>query len=202
MSVCLIQGLKERPVYVMAGGMPVRDEKGDMIVDHVEPCPGIPRNSHIRLESLPKRRVIYDGMASKSLPLDLSPGKYVISISKFTDDKLADFAYEYEFYHECTEAQFRALSNAKPTFVKIMNTSQGPRWRCTIKPCDFESTTQFDAVIHEWEHRGVNILDKIAKESTPLVAASEAVKPIVLSDAELALIQEHRAQQAQSALKE
>jgi hypothetical protein len=198
----LIQGLKERPVYATYNGIVQRDSLGQPVVDHMEPCPGIPRNSRIRLESLPKRRVIYDGTASKSLPIDLSPGKYAISISKFTDEGLADFSYEYEFYHECTEQQFRALVNAKPTFVKIMNTSQGPRWRCTIKPCDFESTSQYDAVIHEWEHRGVNILDKIAKESSPVVAATEAVKPVVLTEAELALIQENRTKAALSALKE
>jgi len=117
---------------------------------------GIPRKSSVRVESLPKKSVVFSGTVSKSLALDLDPGKYIYSVTKLIGPKTM-VNYIGTFYHEITPEAFEKLITCAPQMCKSIHTSDGPRWRCTFPRCkDEEFTSEVSALLHEVGHFGVS----------------------------------------------
>lgn len=116
---------------------------------------GIPRKSTVRVETLPKRHVIFNGVVSKSIALDLDPGRYVYSVTKLIGDKTM-INYIGEFYHEIEPAAWEKLKLLEPQMCKPMHTSEGLRWRCTFPRCrEEEFTSGVSALLHEISHFGI-----------------------------------------------
>lgn len=124
---------------------------------------GIPRKSSVRVESLPSRSVVFSGTVSKSVALDLDPGRYIYSITKIISPPgLAGgrgqmINYSGEFYHEVTPEAWEKLKAMAPQMCKVMQTSDGPRWRCSFPRCrEEEFTSAMSALLHEVSHFGIS----------------------------------------------
>ena len=142
MSICVIEGLKD-------GAKDCNDHPR---------YEGIPRHSKVVVLALPKMHlVIEEADASKVIAKDLDPGKYRVTVGKFQELDPNGMCYSYDFYHDCDEEMFKKIGSMKPQHTKIMNTSEGPRWRCKILNCDNDATSQFGAVKHWATHFGVDV---------------------------------------------
>jgi len=116
---------------------------------------GIPRKSSVRVESLPKKQIIFSGIVSKSLALDLDPGRYIYSVTKLIGEK-ALINYTGEFYHEIEPAAWEKLKDMQPQMCRPIHTTDGARWRCTFPRCrDEEFTSAVSALLHEVSHFGI-----------------------------------------------
>lgn len=123
---------------------------------------GIPRKSTVRIESLPKRSVIFSGIVSKAIALDLDPGKYCYTITKIISapgnagGRGQILNYGGEFYHEVEPEAWEKLKIMSPQMCKVMQTSDGPRWRCSFPRCrEEEFTSEMSALLHEVSHFGI-----------------------------------------------
>lgn len=122
---------------------------------------GIPRKSSVRIESLPRRSVVFSGTVSKSIALDLDPGKYIYSVTKLIaapglNSRGEMINYGGEFYHGVEPAAWEKLKNMRPQMCRVMQTSDGPRWRCSFPRCrEEEFTTELSALLHEIGHFGI-----------------------------------------------
>ena len=126
---------------------------------------GIPRGSKVRIEALPERRRIWSGKASKSVSLDLDPGKYVFCVNYAPPGGYGAIKYVQEVFVDIDEEQFKKLSHASPTLLHPVITSEGTVWRCTIPQCKSEVTSKVAAIMHEAEHRGVSPFSNQAVKS-------------------------------------
>ena len=127
---------------------------------------GIPRNSKVRIEALPLKTVVFKGRVTDSITMNFDPGKYIYSVTKFTDDHQDDLTYVGDFLVGMNDKQFNKLSRMKPKIMKPFLSSEGVRYRCAFIGCDDEVTSRISAVLHEAEHQGVDLLaePKRAKE--------------------------------------
>lgn len=122
---------------------------------------GIPRKSSVRVESLPSRSVVFSGTVSKSIALDLDPGKYVYSVTKLISPpgkagRGQMINYGGEFYHEVEPKAWVKLQAMAPQMCRVMQTSDGPRWRCSFPRCrEEEFTSAMSALLHEVSHFGI-----------------------------------------------
>lgn len=122
---------------------------------------GIPRKAKVRIESLPDRQPVFTGVASGAVYLDLDPGKYIASVVKMTGTNqsrdLDNCSYVTEFYHEVDEAAWKELQSIRPKLARVVNTSEGPRYRCRVPGCnDSEFTSIVGSVMHEvTDHFGI-----------------------------------------------
>jgi len=146
---------------------PVLDKEGKPTGEVIKRS--VPRKSTYRVESLPGRRLVQEGHASKSIVADLEPGKYAVKVSKFSDTHEDDQSWSYEFFHDLTKEQWEHLRYIKPKVFKTMNTTDGPRLRCQFIGCDYEATSPTAAVIHEAGHWGVDLLSSTGPEMTELL---------------------------------
>lgn len=119
---------------------------------------GIPRKSTVRVESLPNKDVIFHGVVSKAVALDLDPGKYVYSVVKILNAKRhITLNYNGEFLHDIEEDAWSKLKDMRPQMCKCIQTSEGPRWRCTFPRCaEEEFSSEVSALLHEVSHFGVS----------------------------------------------
>lgn len=122
---------------------------------------GIPRKSSVRVESLPGRSVVFNGTVSKSIALDLDPGKYIYSVTKLISPpgkagRGQIINYSGEFFHEVEPEAWAKLQAMSPQMCRVMQTSDGPRWRCSFPRCrEEEFTSAMAALLHEVGHFGI-----------------------------------------------
>lgn len=117
---------------------------------------GIPRKSRVRLVALPKRSLVFSGVVSKSLSIDLDPGRYAYTVMKHLGNRKV-IRYTEEFMHEVTAEAWSKLKDMHPSMCKVMNTGGGPRYRCTFGGCqEDEFTTALSALLHEVSHSGIS----------------------------------------------
>ena len=119
---------------------------------------GIPRNSKVRIEALPNKTVVFKGKVTESITMNFDKGKYIYSVTKFTDEHQDDLSYVDSFLVGMTDEQFNRLKMMKPKVLKPFLSSEGVRYRCTYIGCDGEYTSRISAVLHEAEHQGINLL--------------------------------------------
>lgn len=132
----------------------------------------VPRRARYKVYSIPDEFVVTGGVStSKSITLDLDPGKYRIKVWKHG---VANWGQE--FLSGMNEAEFKVLSSRKPKFVKVSFTTEGVRWSCTL--CQEQNMTHHGAVKHEWmDHFGIDPL-KVSEEDIDdiLMSAAPAVR--------------------------
>lgn len=104
---------------------------------------------------------IEEGTCTKSLSLDLDPGKYVVVFSKSNknDPRIIDYRWQEDFFVDTTEDTFRKLVGRKPKLARAMATVDGFRWACPITGCEESMMTEYAMVKHEAMHDGFD-LDK------------------------------------------
>ncbi len=123
---------------------------------------GIPRKSRVTIEALPKRTMIFDGIASGSVSIDADPCKYVANVTNLKDngDGPRGASYIMTFLHECTEEQYQNLKDVAPQFSRPIITSDGLRYRCGFIGCDVDDiTSRLSAALHEADHFGIDLLN-------------------------------------------
>lgn len=123
---------------------------------------GIPKKSMVRIEALPEQTPVFVGKVTEALTIELDPGKYIFSVTRLSPKKMKrvdDVCYTGTFLHEVSEEAWEKLRWMTPTLARVINTSEGPRWRCKLAPvmgCDFEGTSPIAALLHQMvEHLGM-----------------------------------------------
>jgi hypothetical protein len=107
-------------------------------------------------------RQINRGTCTKSLSIDLDPGKYTILFKKDSeaDPRLVDYYWVEDFYVDVDAEGFRRLSGIKPKTVTTIQSADGPRWNCNISGCQESTMTEYSAVVHEAKHNGFDLEKK------------------------------------------
>ena len=141
---------------------------------------GIPDEAHVRIEACSgkiKPAVKKEGGATRSLKarnkdvvfnghvtgglvnINLDPGLYAYKIRHMPEDGVGVVSYGGDFYHDCTEAEFKKISHMKPLHFTAMITSEGMRFTCTWLGCKKKVTSRIAALLHESEiHYGRSLL--------------------------------------------
>jgi hypothetical protein len=147
---------------------------------------GIPRKSSVRIESLPKKHVVFSGVVSKAIALDLDPGRYIYSVTKHITGTKNLISYVGEFYHEVEHAAWEKLKDMAPQMCKVMQTSDGLRWRCTFPRCrEEEFTTELSALLHEISHFGISETDFLKNPDLAVLYDGQAKVEEYLEDVKL-----------------
>ena len=139
----------------------------------------IPRGASYRVFSQPENLTIQKGEASRSIAIDLDPGKYLVVVRKSTGKK-SFMKWIKTIYHGMTEAQFEKVQAYQTRFTKGVMTSDGVSYRCQMPGCGFEATSRVGAVLHEGEHSGVNLLADTTPDAMGKVAETAAQVRAVL----------------------
>lgn len=128
----------------------------------------VPRRSRFKVYSIPDEYVVTSGTStSKSITLDLDPGKYRIKVWKHG---VANWGQEFLVGMDADE--FKVLASRRPKFVKVSFTTEGVRWACKL--CPEQNMTHHGAVKHEWmEHFGIDPL-KVSEEDIDDILSSSA----------------------------
>lgn len=111
--------------------------------------------------TLPQNQIVDSGEATRSIGLDMDPGKYRIVVSQLVptgEGSATVRKWRKDFYHDITPEQFDLLRNSPLRFTKGVMASEGLRYRCQLPGCDQEITSKLAAVVHEAEHSGVDLL--------------------------------------------
>jgi hypothetical protein len=129
---------------------------------------GIPRNSRVRIEIMPSRIPVFDQMVSKQAVLDLPPGLYSITVTKYlgvnANKRQSMMRWGGLRLHDITQKQYEVLSGMRTKNFSGMMTGDGFILSCGASQCDFNTKSQIDAIMHELEHRGVS-LEQIVEDS-------------------------------------
>jgi len=111
--------------------------------------------------SLPQNLVVREGEASRSISIDLDPGRYRLVVSQMAitgEGRATLMKWRKDFYHDCTPEQHTALVNSPLRFTKGMMATDGTSFNCQLPGCSNEATSRMAAVLHEAEHSGVDLL--------------------------------------------
>lgn len=159
--------------------------------------------------AMPENLIVQRGECSRSISVDLDPGQYRIVVSQLVvpggisspreGGTTTLLKWKKDFFHELTPEQHKRIINSPLQFTKGMQTSDGVRYLCKLTGCDVEMTSRAAAVLHEAEHKGVDLLKRhVPQDEMPV--------PVVNVEAEVAKIQAERAQDInrlrEAALKE
>ena len=122
---------------------------------------GIPRNSKIRIVTLPECTVVYENdRVSESITVDLDPGYYHMVVKKLigrnAQGRLTQVRYEERFYHDLTENEYAVLSNMRPQRASGRLLSGGWNYNCGWAGCDYYCSNPIAMVLHECEHNGIS----------------------------------------------
>lgn len=135
---------------------------------------GIPRNSKIRIVTLPDATVVYENdRVSEQVSVDLDPGYYHVVIKKFLGKnamgRLSQIRWEDRFFHDLTEQEFMVLATMRPTNAKGRLLSGGWNYSCGYAGCEYSCNNPMAMVLHELEgHKGQKKEDLI-KDSDYLI---------------------------------
>ena len=119
---------------------------------------GIPRKARVRVEALPEKTLVWKGVASGSLSVDLDPGKYIYKVHKVLGKKRFT-GFCNQFLHELTEDQFNRLQHVQPKRSSFRITSEGPMYICGFTSCNNTYSSGTAMVMHELEHQGQKLQD-------------------------------------------
>lgn len=158
-------------------------------------CPktnfGVPKRAYVRIESLPDQLPVYTGRlrTGGGLAIELDPGKYIASVVRLSGKKqkqMDDCSYVGCFYVDVLPEAWEQLKDMTPTLARVINTSEGPRWRCKLAPvtgCDFEGTSAIAALLHQvTEHLGINRETFLANPRGPKVMSSLNQSVVIASN--------------------
>lgn len=143
-----------------------RGENGEVMVITLkgDPKREIPKNSEYCIEAFgPSVRDgvirVAEGSCSKSIAIDLDPGKYVVVIRRTSphDPKQIDYYWHEEFFVGVTEEQYQRFKGIRPRLTRGLQTSEGPRWHCPITGCGEVMGTAYAMVEHEAMHNGFDL---------------------------------------------
>lgn len=141
---------------------------------------GIPRNSRCRIEVMPSRIPVFDQVVSKQVMIDLDPGLYAISVSKYlgvnANKRHSMMTWGGLRLHDLTQHQYNVLSNMRTKHCSGRMTGDGYIISCNLTGCDFTTKTSVSAIMHELEHRGIT-LEQITAEDTDLHLAETLDMP-------------------------
>lgn len=129
---------------------------------------GIPRNSYIKVESLPAQTVVYtNNRVSGEAAVDLDPGMYHVIIKKYLGrnalGRHSQIRWEERFLHDLTMDEFNVLSAMRPLNATGKMTSDGWAFFCGQPGCDYSCNNTIAMVLHELKHRGISRKDLVEK---------------------------------------
>lgn len=141
---------------------------------------GIPRNSKIRIVTLPDATVVYENdRVSEQVTVDLDPGYYHVVIKKFIGKnaagRLSQIRWEQRFFHDLTEQEYVVLSNLSPKDCTARLISGG--WTYFCSRCEFSCGNTIAMILHELEHKGLTKAD-LLKDSDYIMDQMESAPPI------------------------
>jgi hypothetical protein len=128
---------------------------------------GIPRNSKIRIVTLPDATVVYENdRVSEQVSVDLDPGFYHVVIKKFLGrnamGRLSQIRWEDRFLHDLTPDEFNVLATLSPRNATGRLTSNGWIYGCKSNGCEYSCNNPMAMVLHEMEHEGVKREDLLS----------------------------------------
>lgn len=149
---------------------------------------GIPRNSKIRIVTLPDGTPVYENdRVSEQVTVDLDPGYYHVVIKKFIGKnaagRLSQIRWETRFFHDLTEKEYVVLSNLRPKDCSARLISGG--WTYFCSKCDHTCNNTIAMILHELEHKGMTKADLLKDadyvmdqaESAPIIPESPEESP-------------------------
>ena len=140
------------------------------------PDTNIPPNSKVRIEALPQRHLVWEGMATKSVSRNFDIGKYLFVITRIeTEDGSIITNRRGEFLVGCTEEQWQKLQYKRPKLSHLRITSDGTTWTCGFMGCRNLSSSMMGALEHEYTHYAVNLLEDLDKDEKIQAAASQVM---------------------------
>lgn len=120
-----------------------------------------PSNTRLRIETLPERHLIFEGVVNGDSAIPVDPGKYVSVAKKMNSDPHNPTGGVHEIQEHlvgCTEQQWYALRQGTTNHIKARMTSDGMRYFCKWpNGCDAVLTSRTGGVLHEAEHTGVDL---------------------------------------------
>lgn len=137
---------------------------------------GMPTKTTIRIEALPGHTLVEQLDATRSYAKDFDPGKYIVSYH--TDlESGGSVGYHETFLIDVeNEEMWVKMQHKRPELAQLVNTTNGPEWRCRAKPgCKHASSTAFAAWTHEQQHFGVDVLNPKTSDDEVMRAMGEAV---------------------------
>lgn len=142
---------------------------------------GIPRNSKIRIVTLPDATVVYEhDRVSGEIAVDLDPGFYHVVIKKFLGrnamGRLSQIRWEDRFLHDMTPDEYNVLATLRPTNASGRLTSNGWIYVCKSSGCEYDCNNPMAMVLHELDHRGISRADLIKESDYLLDQSAEAAK--------------------------
>jgi hypothetical protein len=153
----------------------------------------IPEDTRVRVEALPDRHVVFDGLVTDVFSQNLQPGKYVYTMQKFISARKdgspgRTMCTEGSFYIDCNEEQWQMLMDAHPKMVRGVQTTEGPRLVCTAPGCSRKSETRLAAFLHESKaHFGVDPLAEPHRATEIELKAASLKKQITAAKANAAM---------------
>jgi hypothetical protein len=144
---------------------------------------GIPRNSKIRIVTLPDATVVYENdRVSEQVSVDLDPGFYHVVIKKFLGKnamgRLSQIRWEDRFFHDLTPEEYNVLATLRPTNAIGRLTSNGWTYMCKASGCEYSCNNPMAMVLHEMDHRGEAREDLIKNSDYFLDQQAEAAKEV------------------------
>lgn len=120
----------------------------------------IPEDTRVRVEALPFRNVVWDGIASGSVTLNLDLGKYVVKMTKPLTGRNI-WNQQFEFLNGVTEEQFAVLCSLSPKRAISRQVSDGNvMLTCQMGfDCKKKTSSAVDMILHEAEHMGISRAD-------------------------------------------
>ena len=137
---------------------------------------GIPEEAHVHIESCSgkyspstetrslratNKDLVYSGYVTGGMVnLNLDPGLYIYKIRHLPEDGVGSTLYGGDFFHECTESQFRKINHMKPLHSSAMIVTDGVRFTCNWIGCSIKTTSRTAALLHESKvHYGRDLLE-------------------------------------------
>ena len=127
---------------------------------------GIPRNSKIRIVTLPDGTLVYENdRIAEQVSVDLDPGYYHVVIKKLigrnAQGRLSQIRWEDRFFHDMTEQEYVVLSNMRPMRASGKLLSGGWNYNCGFPACEYSCNNPMAMILHECEHNGITKEDLV-----------------------------------------
>lgn len=146
------------PSVIITGKEPIKNPE----TRQMEPGKDfVPRRARYKVYTIPEEHCVRSGIAAGgSIALDLDVGKYRVKVVKHTESGVGNVNWGREFLVGLDEAQWLRLKALKPKWVRVRQTTDGVKWKCTMPGCEEDSLTKQSAVMHEMQdHFGINPLE-------------------------------------------
>jgi hypothetical protein len=124
---------------------------------------GIPRGASIyvyRHVAEGRKQPVYEVKFVPAGPrnIEVEPGRYSIVIAHFPPGRRKGLKYVYEEYVGVTPEAWERLSGMAPSLMRVMSTSEGVVYACREFGCNQSFTSEVAALVHEYEHFGIDVL--------------------------------------------